>query len=378
MISTTYIIAGIAFIIILAVFYFIFKTPKQKRDATVEYTKALNYLIIGEKNKALEKLREAVRLDTSNIDAYIKIGDILREQGSADRAIKIHRGLTIRRELTSGQKITILERLIKDYQVAEKYDRAIQAGQKLLEITNHDAWAQEIMLRLHEGAGDWEKAFVTLKKIQKAKGQKDSQLLALYKVESGLRLIEEEKERDGRIKFREAIKLDKKCPPAYLYLSDSYIRENRYKDALTELERFCTQVPQLSYLGFARIKEILFHEGLFGEVENVFETLLQKNPGIESIRFSLADIYERKGEIDQAIDLCHEALEQNPESQHAKKYLAKFLAQKGKNEEALQYALDLVEILMDKKEQFVCKKCGFVSTEPKWRCPQCHEWNTFF
>ena len=147
---------------------------------------------------------------------------------------------------------------------------------------------------------------------------------------------------------------------------------------MTELERFCTQVPQLSYLGFARIKEILFHEGLFGEVENIFETLLQKNPGIESIRFSLADIYERKGEIDQAIDLCHEALEQNPESQHAKKYLAKFLAQKGKNEEALQYALDLVEILMDKKEQFVCKKCGFVSTEPKWRCPQCHEWNTFF
>ena len=190
-----YIAIGIAVVIILAVIYFIIRAPKQKRDATVEYTTALNYLIIGEKNKALDKLREAVRLDTSNIDAYIKIGDILREQGSADRAIKIHRGLTIRRELTSGQKITILESLIKDYQAAEKYDRAIQAGQKLLEITNHDAWAQEIMLRLYEGAGDWEKAFITLKKIQKAKGQKDSQLLALYKVESGLKLIEQGKER---------------------------------------------------------------------------------------------------------------------------------------------------------------------------------------
>lgn len=378
MISTTYIVAGIAFIIVITVFYIILKAPKQKRDATVEYTKALNYLITGEKNKALEKLRETVRLDTSNIDAYVKIGDILREQGSADRAIKIHRGLTIRRELTSGQKITILESLIKDYQAAEKYDRAIQAGQKLLEITNHDTWAQEIMLRLHEGAGDWEKAFVTVKKIQKAKGQKDNQLLALFKVESGLKIIEEGKERDGRIKFREAIKLDKKCPPAYLYLSDSYIRENRYKDALTELERFSTQVPQLSYLGFARIKEILFHEGIFGEVENIFESLLQKNPGVESIRFQLADIYERKGELEQAIDLCLEALEQNPDSQQAKRYLAKFLAQKGETEEALQYALDLAENLMDKKnEQFTCKKCFFASDEPRWRCPNCHEWNTF-
>ena len=202
--------------------------------------------------------------------------------------------------------------------------------------------------------------------------------MALYKVESGLKLIEQGKERDGRIKFREAIKLDKKCSPAYLYLSDSYIRENRYKDALTELERFSTQVPQLSYLGFARIKDILFHEGIFGEVENIFESLLQKNPGVESIRFQLADIYERKGELGRAIDLCHEALEQNPDSQQAKRYLAKFLAQKGETEEAIQYALDLAENLMDQKEErFVCKNCGFISNKPKWRCPQCHEWNSF-
>ncbi len=35
----------------------------------------------------------------------------------------------------------------------------------------------------------------------------------------------------------------------------------------------------------------------FGEVENIFESLLQNNPDIESIRFSLADVYERKGEL---------------------------------------------------------------------------------
>lgn len=374
----TYIAIGIVFIVILAVVYFILRIPKKEHDASIEYTTALNYLIIGEKKKALEKLRETVRLNTSNIDAYIKIGDILRELGSIDRAIKIHRGLTARYNLTSGQKIEILKSLIKDYQAAENYDRAIRVCQKLLEITNHDIWVQEMMLELYEGSRDWEKAFDTLKKIQKGRGKKDNQLLALYKVESGLRLIEQGKERDGRIKFREAIKLDKKCPPAYLYLSDSYIRENRYEDALAELERFSTQVPQLSYLGFARIKDILFHEGMFGEVENIFESLLQNNPENESIRFSLADIYERKGELGRAINLCYEALERNPESQQARRYLAKFLVQIGKREEALQHALDLVENLMDQKtDQFICKSCAFTSNEPKWRCPQCHEWNTF-
>lgn len=374
----TYIAIGIVLIIILAVIFYIIRTPQKKQDASVEYTTALNYLIIGEKKKALEKLRDAVRLNTSNIDAYIKIGDILRELGSIDRAIKIHRGLTARYNLTSGQKIEILKSLIKDYQAAENYDRAIRVCQNLLEMTNYDIWVLEMMLELYEGSHDWEKAFDTLKKIQKGRGKKDNQLLALYKVESGLKYIADGREKDGRIKFREAIKLDKRCPSAYLYLSDSYIRENRYEDALAELERFSNQVPQLSYLGFARIKDILFHEGKFGEVENIFESLLHNDPENESIRFSLADIYERKGEIERAIGLCHEALDRNPESQQARRYLAKFLVQTGRREEALQYALDLVEYLMDqKKDRFVCKKCGYASKEPKWRCPECHKWNSF-
>ncbi|UCE05965.1 MAG: tetratricopeptide repeat protein [bacterium] len=369
---------GIAVVIILAVIYFALRFPKKKRDATIEYTTALNYLIIGEKRKALEKLRESLRLNTSNIDAYIKIGDILREQGSVDRAIKIHRGLTVRSNLTSAQKIDILKSLIKDYQAIEKYDRAIFVCQKLLEMTHNEVWVREIMLKLYERSRDWDGAFDILKKIQKQKDEKNGKLLALYKVEAGLKCIEQGKERDGRIKFREAIKLDKKCSPAYLYLSDSYIRENRYNDALTELKKFSSEVPQLSYLGFARIKDILFHEGIFGEVEKIFESLLQDNPDNESIRFSLADIYERKGELSRAIDLCHEALERNLESQQAKRYLAKFLTLTGNKERALQYALDLIENLMDRdEEQFTCNKCGFVSQEPKWRCPQCHEWNSF-
>jgi len=378
MITLIYIGIGIAIVILLIITFVLLRKPKKKKDATIEYTAALNYLILGEKKKALERLRESVRLNTSNIDAYIKIGEILREQGIVDRAIKVHRALTVRRNLTVGQKIEILKSLIKDYQAIENYERAILVCEKLVELTQNEVWVQEIMLELYEGSKDWEKAFDILKKLQKAKSEKNGKLLALYKVEAGLKYIDEGKERDGRIKFREAIKLDKKCPPAYLCLSDSYIRENRYDDALSELKKFITQAPQLSYLGFARIKDILFHEGIFGEVENIFHSLLQQNPDNESIRFSLADVYERKGEIDRAIQLCDEELERNPDSQLAKRYLAKFLARVGDKDKALEYALDLLENLVNNKEnQFTCKICGFISNELKWRCPQCHEWNSF-
>ncbi|MDW7680241.1 MAG: tetratricopeptide repeat protein, partial [bacterium] len=368
---------GVAILVVAAMMIYLIRKPKLKRDASFEYTTALNYLIAGEKTEALKKLRESVRYDTNNIDAYLKIGDILREQGMFDRAIKIHRGLIIRRNLSAGQKIDILESLVKDYQSAGKFERAIKAADHLVAMTKGEIWVLDIRLKLYEAAGQWDKAIDALKNLQREKGEKDKSLLALYLVEAGLQLTREGRERDGRLKFREAIKQDSSCPPAYLYLSDSYIRENRYNDALSELKKFITQAPQNAYLAFNRIKDILFHEGVFGQVENIFRNLLEMHPDNEPIRLALADVYERKGELNRAIDLCYAGLEKDNNSLSVKRYLVRFLPRAGKSNEALKYASELIDTLFEKQvDQFICKACGFESKIPLWRCPKCHQWDT--
>ncbi len=374
----SYLLIIIILLVAVGVLIFLVKRPKKKGDVLQDYTAALNYLIAGDTDAALKKLRETVDRDTSNIDAYLKIGDILRDQGAPARAVKIHRGLLVRRNLDFLQKIGILKSLIKDYRELKNYERAIQVADSLIELTHNEVWAQEIRLKLYEIAGRWDEAFESLKNMQKRQANKDKELLALYKVQSGLKDIENGEEREGRLKFREAIKLDKGCPPAYLYLSDSYIRQSRDNDALTELKKFIKEAPEQAYLAFGRIEDILFRIGNFGEVEHIFEELLEKNPKNEPIRFALIDIYERKGEIQQGIDLCYSALEINPASNHAKHYLAKLLPRIGQTEKALQYALDAVNTLcQDTDSQFECKNCGYQSKEPLWHCPSCHEWDTF-
>jgi lipopolysaccharide assembly protein B len=377
---TTIIYIGIALaaIILLAGLLYLVLRPKRKGDASLEYTTALNYLISGDKKSALKKLREAVQFNTSNIDAYIKIGDILREQGVYDRAIKIHRGLTVRRNLTLGQKIDLNKSLIKDYEAARKFDRAVSVADNLIDLTGNEIWAQKIKLKVYENAGKWDQAIEVLKTLQKIGGEKDNCLLSLYKVESGAKLAREGKEREGRVKFREAIKLDKKCPPAYLNLSDSYLREERYKDALTELKKFMTQDPNQAYLAFNRIKNILFRIGSFGEIETIFIKLLEKNPDNESIRLALADVYERKGELNKAIDLCYEVLEKNADSNEAKLQLTRFLPRINKKDEALKFAVDIIEnTCQEKQNNIICKECSYLADEPLWRCPNCFSWKSF-
>ncbi|MBD3289434.1 tetratricopeptide repeat protein [candidate division KSB1 bacterium] len=376
--SNIYIIIFIlvALIAIFAV-VFILRNPKKKRDSSIDYTAALNYLLSGERRKAFEKLKETVRKNTTNIDAYIKLADILRDEGHVQRAIKVHRSLTVRNNLTQLERIQIAKSLVKDYKAAERYDKAIETCQSLMDLTNGETWVQELLIRMYEEKGDWEKAFEAQKKFARKQGVNKDWLLALYKVEEGLRLIEKEKEHDGRVKFREAIKIDKKCAPAYLYLSDSYIRKNRLSDAFKELKRFLKKAPQLSYLAFGRIKEVLYETGDFGDIENIYNDLFQHNPDIHSIRFALADLYERKGEIEHAIELCREELEKHPDSELAKQYLVKYYARTGNSEKAVELSLELVEKSLNEEMQFTCENCGFTDNRPYWHCPQCHAWNSY-
>jgi tetratricopeptide (TPR) repeat protein len=85
------------------------RTP---RDA---YTLGLSALIGGDRREALRHLRDAVQGDSDNIDAYLRLGDLLRESGSVDKALAVHRDLTVRPRIPESDRVLILESLTRDY-----------------------------------------------------------------------------------------------------------------------------------------------------------------------------------------------------------------------------------------------------------------------
>ena len=366
----------VAVIILSIVIYRLLRSGK-KGELSADYPAALNYLLNGEYQNALNKLKEVVQKDTANINAYIKIGDILRDQGQCERAIKIHRSLIIRDKLTFAEKIDILKSLLKDYHAAGQLNKAIEVSNQLLALTRDQDWVKEIQVKLYEESEEWENAFDLAKKLNKGATGDKNKMLALYKVEAGLKLTESGKEHDARLKFREALKIDNSCASAYLNLTDSYMRESRYQDALTELKKFINIVPALSYLSFDRIKEILFETGNFGEIESILKSLVKTNPSVPMIRFALADVYARKGEIERAVEECQSVLEEDPRSDIAKYYLVKYYDKLGKKEEALKIALETIRQQLATEQKFTCEVCGYSANRPYWHCPQCKEWNSF-
>jgi len=62
------------------------KTRRETMKTDSLYTTGLNHMLHNENQKAIESLQEYLKHNTRNIDAYIKLGGLLRKTGQAKNA----------------------------------------------------------------------------------------------------------------------------------------------------------------------------------------------------------------------------------------------------------------------------------------------------
>src|SRR3972149_1093221 len=84
---------------------------KKVKSESAVYVEALLDLLDGREESAFSKLRQAVAEDSENLDAYLRLGQILREYGKPERALQVHKDLTLRGGLKSEQKASVLRQL---------------------------------------------------------------------------------------------------------------------------------------------------------------------------------------------------------------------------------------------------------------------------
>ena len=84
------------------IFAYFTRRPKSRKNTDSLYTDALNAMVRGDSDGAMRLLRDVVRQDTDHLDAYLQLGDILREDGNPQQAIKVHHSLTVRPGLSEN------------------------------------------------------------------------------------------------------------------------------------------------------------------------------------------------------------------------------------------------------------------------------------
>ncbi len=86
--------------------YLTFREPKQVASGD-DYLHALEHWIEGNLDEAAALLYRVVHDDPDSVEPFLQLGNLLRLQGDAERAAVLHRGLTVRSNLTLPQQLSI-------------------------------------------------------------------------------------------------------------------------------------------------------------------------------------------------------------------------------------------------------------------------------
>jgi lipopolysaccharide biosynthesis regulator YciM len=370
---------GIIAFIILTVVYLSRRRMRLKLEsdsrAATAYVEALNELIVDNYSRAMELLKESVRLDTNNIDAYVKLGIIFRIQGNPLQALKIHKELTIRSSLTKKDLIEIYRNIVSDHIDLKQYDEALQYCDKVLALDPKNHSILDIQPTIYAFKHDYKNAF----KVLKANAEKGAQIdhqLALYKIAHGRALVERGEYHDARIIFKEALKLDHSEFEAHLYIGDAYAHENRREDAVKVWHEFAEEFPQKSYLVFDYLDEAYFESNNYSAMEVFYSTIIEKDPDNYRALQRLGEIYFKKGEREKALEMTERSLRVNPKSLEGIKNLILYLNNVSDIEVIKEKALKLVDMVED-LTTYRCRFCGYQTKDILVLCPSCEKWDAF-
>jgi len=285
----------------------------RKRPDSSLYVESLRDLLDGYKEKAFGKLRQVVAEDSNNIDAYLRLGQILREHNRADRALQVHKDLTLRIGLSNEQKSQILWQLAEDYQVLDDTATAVEALTELTELqpNNHAAFSR--LLALQKKSRKWEDAYDTAVKLLKIESNKSKKPLAPLKYQQGKALYEKREYHKARVVFKEAIGLDPQYVPAYLSIGDSYCEEQRFEDAVNFWVKLITANPEQGHQVIERLARTLFDLGRYGEIVDICQNILAHAPRNVEARLTLSRFYRRKGDLDAAKSFLVDLVDESPD-----------------------------------------------------------------
>jgi len=287
--------------------YFNYKPKKQKKTDSL-YTDALNAMLRADKRKAIMLLRDVVKQDSDHIDAYLQLGNLLREE-DPQRSIKIHQMLTVRPNLTKEIKIDIYKSLAIDYEIIDSLDKARNEAEQILLIDKNNKWALSFLLSVGEKKEDWDYAEDKARQLQKISGGTDLSILSKYIVNKSIDSINKNAFEEAESLLNKAINQAPDYGLPYKYLGDLRMKNRDLVKAIENWEKFMELLPEESNSVFDNIESALFDLGRYSEVENFYRRVLDKNPLDVNAGLRLANVLNEKGEEQAAVSLIDKLID---------------------------------------------------------------------
>lgn len=366
------IVLAIAFLLILLIVLFLVK--RARRAKISPYEEALISLIDGDEKTAMKRFQEAVFENSDNVEAYIRLAELLRKRKEPLKALQIHKYLLARRGLTKKTRNRILFQTASDYVALEAFQKAIDSLKQLIKIDPQSERNYRLLLSSYERSGLWHEAMDLFRRMAKLFGYGEEKLI-LYEVFAA-REAHKAGNTDMAMKLlNRVLKANPRNMPAHLYLADMQYAKGNIDAAIDSYKKLVEISPSHAYLMFPQLTKAYYDKGEYQKVESIYKSILERIPDDTRTIAALADLHLKMGRYHDAHEFLRGVLENAPDSI----VLNLLLLLTRMEEEKSDSAPVLRNILqtMQKKSIFRCGECGAVSNEYDIRCASCGEWETY-
>jgi lipopolysaccharide biosynthesis regulator YciM len=352
--------------VVLLVIVIVFLSKRRSQPPVNTYQDALKALLDGRELDAMRRLRDTVMHDTDNVDAYIRLGRLIREKGDAEKAANIHQSLTVRATLKRDEELRIYEELVEDYSAMGRVEKAVDLLKEILRLAHDKPPYLRRLLAMLVARQRTDEVFELLRKQEKTLGDKKE--TASWYAENA-RIQIEKGDPKALESLKNAQRLSKDHPYVIIVQAKQFMKTEQPAKARPVLERFLKLYPDDAECVLDLIEHVYFELGIYEKVVGLYDGLLKKYPQKRDVRLRLARIRTKEGAEDEAVALIDAALVENPNDvpfiiERVNLYLAD-----GKLDAARDTFERLEDILVS--SSYVCPECGQTLGPESWFCTSC-------
>ena len=340
------------------------------------YTQGLHYVAAGQRELAISELTKVAREDPEALEVLHILGNLLREAGQVEKAIQVHQGLLARSDLTRAERSYALASLGADFRKAGFLDRATRTFEEVLEVDPKSIHALVGMQKLHEDQRQWPEAYTVQTRLSRLRKTEDSLVLGHLQAEMGREALQAGRIEAAEKAFRTALSLDRRVFPAHLGLADCQAGRDP-RQAAAVLEEAVEAAPERAYLAFDRLARAYAESGEPSRFVSLCERTIRQDPRDWRARLALARHLGREGRHEEAFGLLLRAVEANPQVLLPHLEMWRTLRAMGLDGEVVDRYIATAEESAFYRDPHVCTACRYRADDMLWRCPHCHEWNTF-
>jgi lipopolysaccharide biosynthesis regulator YciM len=344
---------------------------------SVHFTLGFNYLTTGEIEKAVEALRRIASTEVEAVEARLILGNLLREKGRVEAAVALHEEVLKKSGLTEDEKTLTLFCLALDFRKGGFIDRSMDLFLKVLDRDPDNLYALRYLEKLYEEEKNWEQACAVQKRIEQASGQSGSVVLAFLETQMGLDALSRNDAEKARGHFEKAIEIDPRVIAPYIHMGELYFQQKKFNKAKSVWETMLKFDPKKLHLVSSKLEEVYRFQGEYDRMKELILSRLEKSPDDWRAHLMLGEIEESAQNFDVAFSHYKNAIRHNQHSFPLHRRMWNLLSKMEGRQTKIRQYLDLCEDVVTLGDPHVCIRCHYLTTDWLWRCPSCHEWNTF-